>query len=41
MVYGILKADPVIIEVNDTGTAFNTVMLYMKVAYMTKSAKLA
>jgi hypothetical protein len=41
MVYGIFKADIVIIGANATATAFNIILLYMKVAYRTKSAKVA
>ncbi len=41
MVYGIFKGDLVIIGANATATAFNIILLYMKVAYGTKSAKIA
>ncbi len=39
MVYGIFKGDLVIIGANATATAFNIILLYMKIAYRTKSAK--
>ena len=39
MAYGIFKGDLVIIGANATATAFNLILLYMKVAYRTKSTK--
>lgn len=41
MVYGIFKADWVIIGANATATAFNVILLYMKFAYRKKPAKIA
>jgi MtN3 and saliva related transmembrane protein len=41
MVYGIFKADLVIIGANATATAFNVILLYMKFAYRKKPAKIA
>lgn len=41
MVYGIFKADWVIIGANATATAFNVILLYMKFAYRKKPAKMA
>jgi uncharacterized protein with PQ loop repeat len=38
---GIFKADPVILGANATASAFNMILLYMKLAYRTKSAKVA
>ncbi|HEV8404567.1 MAG TPA: SemiSWEET transporter [Nitrososphaera sp.] len=37
--YGVFKGDLVIIGANATATAFNLILLYMKVAYRSKSAK--
>lgn len=41
MVYGIFKEDIVIIGANATATAFNMILLYMKVIYKAKPAKVA
>jgi len=41
MVYGIFKADLVIIGANAVSTALNLVLLYMKFAYKHKSTKIA
>ncbi|MEW6605462.1 MAG: SemiSWEET transporter [Thermoproteota archaeon] len=41
MVYGIFKADWVIIGANATATAFNMILLYMKFTYRKKPAKIA
>jgi|SRR5690606_21074470 len=41
MVYGIFKADWVIIGANATATAFNVALLCMKFAYRRKYAKIA
>jgi MtN3 and saliva related transmembrane protein len=41
MVYGIFKGDIVIIGANATAMVFNIILLYMKVAYRQKSAKVA
>jgi MtN3 and saliva related transmembrane protein len=40
MVYGMFKADWVIIGANATATAFNVILLYMKFAYRKKPAKI-
>ncbi len=39
MAYGIFKGDLVIIGANATATAFNLILLHMKIEYRTKSAK--
>jgi MtN3 and saliva related transmembrane protein len=41
MVYGIFKADWVIIGANATAMGFNVILLYMKFAYRKKPAKIA
>jgi MtN3 and saliva related transmembrane protein len=41
MVYGIFKADWVIIGANATAAAFNVILLFMKFAYKRKPAKIA
>jgi MtN3 and saliva related transmembrane protein len=41
MFYGIFKGDIVIIGANATAMVFNIILLYMKVAYRQKSAKVA
>ena len=39
MIYGIFKADAIIIVANATGTALNVLLLYMKFAYRKVSAE--
>ena len=39
MAYSIFKGDLVIIGANATATAFNLILLHMKIEYRTKSAK--
>jgi uncharacterized protein with PQ loop repeat len=39
MVYGIYKGDWVIIGANATATAFNVILLYIKLTYKKESAK--
>lgn len=41
MVYGIFKADWVIISANATATSFNVALLYMKFAFRKKPARIA
>jgi hypothetical protein len=41
MVYGIFKADWVIIGANATAMGFNIILLYMKFAYRKTPAKMA
>jgi MtN3 and saliva related transmembrane protein len=41
IIYGIFKGDLVIIGANATAAAFNLILLYMGVAYRTKSANVA
>lgn len=41
IIYGIFKGDFVIIGANTTAAAFNLILLYMGVAYRTKSANVA
>jgi len=41
IIYGIFKGDLVIIGANATAFAFNLILLYMGVAYRTKSANVA
>jgi MtN3 and saliva related transmembrane protein len=40
MIYGIFKADLVIIGANAVAAAFNMILLYMKFAYRKKSTKI-
>lgn len=40
MVYGIFKGDLVIIGANASATAFNLILLYMKVAFRKQSTKI-